>query len=444
MQRTGRRASVALAGLWIVLWTAACSDGPLVPEPEPEVRSAPAAPIGLDQGERTELGEGISHYVWQLDLGPGEFDEVRLHRVVRDRDALDPDRAVDAVFTMPGSPNFWEPIFLPSAYSAAAGPDLSMAFFLAQNGIDVWGIDYAWALVPAGTTDFGFMEGWGVQKDVGLAYEALEAARSIRVATGQGNGRMHVLGFSYGVPVAVGMAGMEMDLPPGRRLIKGLIMADYELIPEDPELRAKACANAPRTDARIAAGVYVDPAGSSLVTMGTLAKTDPEGASPFFPAFTNLQFALLIGAVNPGSSWHFVGGEFGPGGVPTGLSFTDESLWVDLLRSSPPYSPLQTLADIQWSRCRTGVDVSFDDRLGAIGLPILDLDAAGGAGPGSYTASQTATKDYQQILVQLLPDGLAALDFGHGDLFLSPEAEASAWSPLLDWLVDHRENRTYP
>jgi hypothetical protein len=345
---------------------------------------------------------------------------------------------------MPGSPNYWEQIFLPPAYSDAAGWDQAIAIYLAGNGVDVWGIDYGWSLVPAGTGDLGFMEGWGIQRDVDLAYEALEAAQAIRVATGQGNGRMHVLGFSYGVPVGFGMAGMETRLPPGRRLIKGLIMADYELLPEDPALQAKACTNASGTESQIAAGVFGDPGGTALRTMGFLAETDPDGSSPFLPAFTNLQFALLIGAVNPGSSWHFVAGEFGAGGVPTGLTYTDEALWVDLMQNTPAIRPLRTVADLQWARCQTGVDVSFDDELGEIRLPILDLDAAGGAGVGSYTASQTATEDYRQILVQLLPDGLAALDFGHADLFMAANAEPLAWSPLLDWLMERRENRTYP
>jgi dienelactone hydrolase len=63
-------------------------------------------------------------------------------------------------------------------------------------------MDYGWALVPPEETDFEFMGQWGLAKDVAHAEAALSFVRSIRVDTGQGNGKLHVLGFSYGGLVA--------------------------------------------------------------------------------------------------------------------------------------------------------------------------------------------------------------------------------------------------
>jgi hypothetical protein len=44
--------------------------------------------------------------------------------------------------------------------------DRAIAIYLAKNDIDVWGMDYRWALVPEDTTDFRFMKKWGTLRDV--------------------------------------------------------------------------------------------------------------------------------------------------------------------------------------------------------------------------------------------------------------------------------------
>lgn len=50
--------------------------------------------------------------------------------------------------------------------------------------------------------------------------------RRIRALTGRGNGRLHLLGFSYGVHVAYAVAGEETPRPPGHRNVKGIIPVD--------------------------------------------------------------------------------------------------------------------------------------------------------------------------------------------------------------------------
>ena len=41
---------------------------------------ASAASSEIVDSQRNELAEGIAHYTFDLDLGPGEYDMVRLHR----------------------------------------------------------------------------------------------------------------------------------------------------------------------------------------------------------------------------------------------------------------------------------------------------------------------------------------------------------------------------
>lgn len=439
MTGSRRMAIGAVTSVVLGLLTGACTDLPSSPKlVDPAVEMSM---LDLPNPHRTPLQDGIAHYTFDLPLGPGRFDVVRLHRVVREARPHDPVRTVDAVFLLPGAPNSWRVIFMEPLISDAVPWDQSVAIFLAQNDIDVWGIDYAWAQVPLETTNFDFMEGWGVQKDVDFAYEALAMARSIRVATGQGNRRLHVLGFSYGVPVAYGLAGFETRLPPGQRIVKGLISVDYGLKSDDPARRASACADAAEVQEMIDSGTYEDGSFVPLLPLAALAEASPNAPSPI-PGLNILEFILFATATG---GTHFVGAYFNDAGIPTDLRFTDITLWLQMLQRTPPYWPRQAGADLSFARCEAGVDVSFDDHLQDITVPILNVGAAGGAGlRGNYTASLTASEDLQSFLVQRLPDDQWMYDFGHADLFTATEAATHVWQPILNWIVDHRENRVYP
>ena len=93
--------------------------------------------------QRTVLDEDIVHCTFDVDLGPDEFDMTRLHRVVRERRPGRPIATIDGIFMLPGSPNYFEAIFMAPSISTAVPWDHSIAVFLAKNGIDVWGMDYA-------------------------------------------------------------------------------------------------------------------------------------------------------------------------------------------------------------------------------------------------------------------------------------------------------------
>jgi hypothetical protein len=394
--------------------------------------------------QRSALEDGIVHYTFDVDLGPNQFDTVRLHRIVREKREGKPVATIDGIFMLPGAPNFFEMIFLPSVVSDVPPWDQSMAIFLAKNGIDVWGMDYAWALVPPGTTDFGFMEGWGLQKEIGYAEQALEIVRAIRRATGQGNRRLHVLGFSYGVPIAYGIAGNETQLPPGKRRVKGIISVDFDMkVKEGPD-RDLACVSADNGQDRIDDGSFVNDQGFLLNAIGSLAEFAPDAPSPIpdFAGLTNWQVAILLGAIDA-PTWHFVAGEFHESGLPTGLQFTEPDLWIDLLQYVPFFLPRQAMVDVNTTRCDED-EVPFDDYLGDITVPIFAVGAAGGAAPDPYTPSLTSSQDIEQFTVQFLPDDLHALDFGHADIFTANEAEEFTWQPILTWLKAHRAQRTFP
>ena len=433
--------SPLLAVLAIGALGAGCGDEPTSPllTPEAEQHQVAAQVVATS---RTPLQGGIAHYTYDLRMGPGTFDVVKLHRIVRERRAGDPVRTVDGVFLLPGAPNSWTQIFVEPLVSDVPPWDQSVAIYLAQHDIDVWGIDYAWAQVPMGTTDFSFMAGWGVQRDVDHAYAALAEARSIRIRTGQGGAPLHLLGFSYGGPVGYGVLGLETQLPPGQRMVKGFVAVDTEPKFAEAESRERACEQAAGFEAAIDAGEYANTRAAGLIALAGLAESAPDATSPVNSSVTNWEFIMLATAAG---ARHFVGAHFNEAGIPTDLRFTDPALWIDVLLATRPYWPLQATADVARSRCDEGRDPTFDDHFRETAVPILYVGAAGGTAlDGAYTASLTATRDYTEVLVQRLPESQRAYDFGHADLFTATDADTFVWEPIRAWIVDHRESRRSP
>ena len=330
-------------------------------------------------------------------------------------------------------------IFMEPLISNVPAWDQSITSFLAKNNIDVWAMDYRWALVPPDTKDFKFMKNWGLQRDVDDAKIALALARLIRGATGQGVGKLHLLGFSYGTMVAYPLTNQETQIPNSLRSVKGLIPVDWAIVyPADSPFHALSCSLLPQDEARYAAAVYNDDY-SSLKLFGDMGQSTPYDPSPFADGFTNYQFALFVGAsVSYQPSWHFVAGVFDGNGVTTGLQYTKPWLWMDVIRAVPFYIPVQSDIDGDRVGCYDMV-APFTDHLADITLPILYVGAAGGTGDvGSYAPTLTASTDFTKFTVQLHPEAEPTLDFGHADLFTATHAQTLVWQPILHWLQVHR------
>ena len=391
--------------------------------------------------QRTVLHGDIVHYRFDVKVGPGPFDVIWLHRVVRERHPYEPVQTLDGVLLLPGSPNYFEAIFMAPLHSQVPAWDRSIVIFLAQHDIDVWGMDYAWALVPAETTDFSFMKGWGVAKDSQHTEIALSLARMIRGFTGQGFGQLNLLGFSYGGMIGYNLVGEETQQPRVLRNVKGFISLDFGMKFKEQAYRDLYCSFAAADQANLDAGVYNDDSGLFLKLLSDLALSAPNDPSDIIPGITNYQAALTFGAntglVN-GQFWHFVGGYLDENGVANDLRYTEPRLWLDLLQVIPPHLPTQSDLDIDATLCgKSGVP--FDDHLRQITLPILLAGAAGGFGRTSiYTTTLTGSRDVTKLIVQLLPDDQRAEDFGHADTALARDAKTLVWKPILDWLVAHR------
>jgi hypothetical protein len=400
------------------------------------------------ESDGTQLTDDIAHYRYDVAMGPGKYDVVRIHRIVREKRPNKPVSTRDAVMLSHGNPGTFEGMFMAPMLTGVSDLDHSIAIFLAKNDIDVWGMDFGWALVPPDETDFEFMVQWGLAKDVSHAEAALSFARSIRVVTGQGNGKLHVLGLSYGGQVAYPLVGEETLQPPGLRNVKGMIALETTVKAANESDRESSCAAAADEQAILESNppvTYANNIGLGIQAMGYLASIDPAAVSPFpeFAPLTNWQSALYVGT-SFSQSWHLVGGYLDEYGIPSGLRFTDDQLQVGaMVASHSPYYPRRIDVDTDQLLCGT-YDVSFDDHFAQITLPILRVGAKGGFGPEAYASTTpTASRDVTTITVQLLPDADEAmdLDFGHVDTVLARGAETLVWRPIRDWIMAHRDNR---
>jgi hypothetical protein len=387
----------------------------------------------VDWFEREVIVDDIVHYYAEIQVGPGPYDKIGLHRVVRERRPNQPIHTKKSLFLQHGAlVGFAKFIF--GSTSPSTSDDHSVAVYLAQHDVDVWGIDQNWVLVPADIPDFSFMSTWGLQNQIDNLNLGLAAAHMTRTMTGSGAGKMLLLGYSAGVATGYGYLNEETQRPFGLRHVAGYIAV--EQVFKAPGLEPLACQLAAATLDLINQGIYQDATGQLMNTLGMLAQADPNGASPVMPGLTNLQAALSLGTTHQAVGGHFFAGIF-ENDVPSGLQYTAVSGYLDFLLSASPYWPIPFLYDIQRTACENP-DVPFDDHLGEITVPVLSFSAAGGYSWLTHlTLGYIGSTDVTIHDVQLHPSEEVALDFGHVDLWTAENAPVLVWQPILDWINAH-------
>jgi hypothetical protein len=396
---------------------------------------------GYCKVSRKDLGGNVAYYQFELGIGKGKYDVIRLYRLIRENRPYKPGRMAGAIFMTHGAALKFESIFL-HAGSEQISAETSAAYYLASKNIDVWGMDFAWTQVPLETTDFSFMQDWGIERDINHILLGMSASRLIRGLTGQGLDRLNLLGFSYGVITGYGAVGRETQQHPILRDIKGIIAIDQVMkyAAADESSRLLVCNTEAQAKSDIDKGIYQSASGRTFAMFGNLATSTPNDASPVIPSLTNLQAGFFVGTNtyalgNPAAPfWHFAAGVF-TSGVPTGLAYTSPERWFALMKSLPPYQPLRTVYEARACGCGN-TNVAFDDHLDKVAVPILYVGAGGAFGTlGDYTSTLTKSKDITNHTISLNPN--RSLDFGHGDMFLANNADDLVWKVIYEWLIKH-------
>jgi hypothetical protein len=402
-------------------------------------------PACMFEFERTELIDDIVHYSFEIPIGDGPYEMIRLHRVVREKEPYRPIRTKKNLFALHGNPGNFAMMFLFGAVAPNVPDEQALAVYLARQDVDVWGIDRSVNFVPAEETDFTFMEDWGLQYNIDALRAGMAVARITRLFTGGGPTPLNLLGYSTGLTVGLAAANHEAPLPIRSRQIGGLVIVDNHYKADPGPWQDRACAEAEVAETQLAGGVFNEPIGTLFNTMGLLARVDPDGMSPIVPGFTNKGAALFVGAM----TWmiydppavppvHFFAGEFdAESGMPIDLAYTDYEHYLDFLALAQPYNATVMNLDSGQLGCDQ-VDVSFDDYLDQITVPVMYVGAAGGIAPtGDGTLGMLGSNDITVLTAQLLPPEAALFDIGHVDIFTCDEAVDLVWEPILNWVNTH-------
>ncbi|HER43594.1 MAG TPA: hypothetical protein ENO08_03955 [Candidatus Eisenbacteria bacterium] len=89
--------------------------------------------------QREDVFPGIAHYSYLIKTGEGEYDCIKLHRVVRETSPFKPIRTCKNLFIQHGDGVGFEGVFLYGTVAPSVPGDHAFAIYLAQNDIDVWG-----------------------------------------------------------------------------------------------------------------------------------------------------------------------------------------------------------------------------------------------------------------------------------------------------------------
>jgi len=331
--------------------------------------------------------------------------------------------------------------FAPTA--GAAPPEGGLAVYLAEQGIDVWGLDRRWATVAADATDVSDFGAMTYAQEVGDIGVALQYVRGLRAATSGDGGPIILSGFSRGAHLTYLFAESETQLPRSERQVRAIAPIDIyaKIAPADDALRQLACANSAAEYQGVAQGMADSP-NTAIAQLGEFDQSAPSDPSPIYgPPYTNHQALLaFLGQTYqlyaPTPVYHLVGSVLKDGN-PVALRWSAEPVVDAWLSNAPIHQPLVETADGDALWCDQA-PLPLPDHLAEIDVPLFFLGAAGGFGDhGLYTTTLVASTDVTTHVVRRLDPSDEAGDYGHGDLLYAPDSISRAWKPLASWLLQH-------
>ncbi len=420
--------------------------------------------------ERREVVDGIYEYNYTFKMGPGEFDNIGIHRVVKEIRPWKPVTTKIEVMMVPGDLTDFRTMYMLSAHPAVLDehvvePNHSLAIYLAERNVGVWGIDLRRGFIPSyypGTDtpycthpsadNCSFMKDWDMATQLSDLQFATKLARWVSSYGGSKRGDLFMLGTSRGGRLTYAYANAETQQP-GKDL-KGIITMDivHEFDPAAEVFYCEnyldnstcttisaseaACEEYQRFESLASNGTYYDAEGMSLKGLACLATKRPEYYD-VLPWFANrelyeltLSATYLIIPPPPGITFHhYCEGTFNETGHPTGLTYTNFDYMMLLGSNLVSWQSVTYMRDDIAIVCNCS-DSPYDDHLSEITVPVLYVGGANGfGGYGIYTTTLLGSDD---VTIHIVPG------HAHVDILYADNAESEVWNPIYEWLVDHQ------
>jgi pimeloyl-ACP methyl ester carboxylesterase len=337
---------------------------------------------------------GIYEWTYQATVGKSPYDKIALHRVAK---GPTPPAHPDAVVLyLPGTNMNGE--------VALDDPRYSFQVYLAEQGVDVWSMDYRTHFIPPETQEADLSELAGWTND--LFESDIEAAAKF-VSEKSGRGQIFVAGFSRGVEFAYLFAAKHY---PER--IAGIIALDG-FIPTHPMRIEQG------TPGQYA--VYIG--GKHLTydkrrTLMQMVIDNPDQAAPipkYKTARENLEHVMYDAAPGNGAFANMPGG-YSDAVVLAKLLIGFDRYWPAVQDGESPFTP-QLVASLKASK-----------------IPVIAF-ASTNFGPGWPGQVEAASKSTGA------PDSsFTKLDnWGHLDVLAGTKSESMVFAPTAAFIKQHEK-----
>ena len=336
---------------------------------------------------------GIYEWSFEATVGKSPFDKVALHRVAK---GPTPPAHPDAVVLyLPGTNMNGE--------VALDDPRYSLQVYLAEQGVDVWSMDYRTHFIPPETpqSDLAELAGW--TNDL---FESDVDAAAKFVSEKTGRDKLFVAGFSRGVELAYLNAAMRPER------VAGIIAIDG-FIPSHP-MRATP----------LEPGQYADDVGGKHLTydkrhvLMQMVIDNPDQPAPipkYKTARENLEHVMYDAAPGNGAFANMPGG-FSDPVVLAKLLIAFDRYWPAVQDGENPFTPA-LLASLQASK-----------------IPVIAFASTnfGADWPGQVEAASKSTGAPDPSFTKF--DG-----WGHLDVLAGSKSEPDVFAPTAAWIKQHQK-----
>jgi pimeloyl-ACP methyl ester carboxylesterase len=359
--------------------------------------SADAADFAaVGTGSELKGAPGIYEWTFQATVGKSPFDKIALHRVAKG--PTPPAHPEAVVLYLPGTNMNGE--------VALEDPRYSLQVYLAEQGVDVWSMDYRTHFIPPQTPESDLAELAGWTNDL-FESDIDAAAKFVREKTG--HSKIFVAGFSRGVEFAYLYAAMHPER------VAGIIALDG-FIPVHP-IRVEP----------VPPGHYADDVGGEHLTYDKRYKLmqmvieNPDQPAPipkYKTARENLEhvvygagglFGAKGGLANPQSG-------YSDAVVLAKLLIGYDRYWPSVQDIESPFTP-QLLAALKSSK-----------------IPVIAFASTnfGGGWPSQVEAASKSTGAPD-------PSFTKFDNWGHLDVLAGTKSENEVFAPTVAWIKQHEK-----